>query len=425
MNLSKFLALLVFVIAGKLAAQGLHNHFDAASGNAGVTSNSPLGHLANLGAIAYANNDSYGGGAGNSVFRNKVFILPISGSDTEAPTAPTNLYSDGTTKTSTVLRWTASTDNVGVKNYIVYQDGVIKGSTSGNTAITMTGLTSGKSYAFSVVARDAAGNLSSPSNIINVATLPGTDTEAPSAVTTLTASGITATSAQLTWVPSTDNVGVVSYEVYKDGVIIDTTPDSTYNIVGLSANTTYQISVLALDLAGNKSSSGNILELVTTDPGAIPYTSVNANLPTIDWHAKHLFVSQSLGIGISPVMDYKLAVAGNVIAEGVKVALQSQWPDYVFMENYKLPTLEEVENHIMEKGHLIHLPSAKEVEIKGIDLGEMDALLLRKIEELTLYILQQEKKIIQLENSNVELRLLSDKILNLEQKLQGTLLQDK
>jgi len=67
------------------------------------------------------------------------------------------------------------------------------------------------------------------------------------------------------------------------------------------------------------------------------------------------------------------------------------WADYVFKEDYHLPTLEEVEKHIKEKGHLINIPSAKEVNDNGIQLGEMNKLLLEKIEELTLYIIKQEK----------------------------------
>ena len=69
------------------------------------------------------------------------------------------------------------------------------------------------------------------------------------------------------------------------------------------------------------------------------------------------------------------------------------WSDFVFFKDYKLPTLKEVENHIKEKGHLKDIPSAKEVEKNGFFLGEMDAKLLQKIEELTLYTIEQEKKI--------------------------------
>ncbi|WP_075341214.1 tail fiber protein [Tenacibaculum agarivorans] len=100
----------------------------------------------------------------------------------------------------------------------------------------------------------------------------------------------------------------------------------------------------------------------------------------------------NVGIGTTTIpSEYKLAIAGKVISEEVKVQLQTNWPDYVFTSAYKLPSLEEVEQHIQEKGHLANIPSAKTVQNEGIFLGEMDAKLLEKIEELTLYTIQQEK----------------------------------
>nr|WP_299073821.1 hypothetical protein [uncultured Allomuricauda sp.] len=87
---------------------------------------------------------------------------------------------------------------------------------------------------------------------------------------------------------------------------------------------------------------------------------------------------------------YKLAVNGKILAKEIKV--ETGWADYVFKEGYNLPTLEEVEKHIQENGHLINIPSAKEVEENGIQLGEMNKLLLEKIEELTLYLIELKKE---------------------------------
>ncbi|WP_299156982.1 hypothetical protein [uncultured Tenacibaculum sp.] len=103
----------------------------------------------------------------------------------------------------------------------------------------------------------------------------------------------------------------------------------------------------------------------------------------------------NVGIGTTTIpTGYKLAIAGKTITEEVKVQLKVNWPDYVFDKAYDLPTLKEVEKHIEEKGHLPNIPSAKEVkENKGIELGKMNAKLLEKIEELTLYTIQQEKEI--------------------------------
>ncbi|TCC97699.1 hypothetical protein [Pedobacter hiemivivus] len=113
--------------------------------------------------------------------------------------------------------------------------------------------------------------------------------------------------------------------------------------------------------------------------------------------------SSNVGIGTSDTKGYKLAVAGNMIAESVKVQLQGSWPDYVFKSTYILPSLQETEKHIEDNGHLPGIPSAAEVKANGIDLGEMNAALLKKIEELTLYLIEQKKEIItqkqQIENN--------------------------
>lgn len=101
----------------------------------------------------------------------------------------------------------------------------------------------------------------------------------------------------------------------------------------------------------------------------------------------------NVGIGTSDTKGYKLAVAGNMIAESVKVKLQGTWPDFVFTNSYKLPTLLETEEYIKEKGRLAGIPSAAEAKASGIDLGEMNAKLLQKIEELTLHLIEMKKEI--------------------------------
>ncbi|TKC56603.1 hypothetical protein FBD94_23100 [Pedobacter hiemivivus] len=99
----------------------------------------------------------------------------------------------------------------------------------------------------------------------------------------------------------------------------------------------------------------------------------------------------NVGIGTNDPKDYRLAVNGKIRAQEIKVEA-SPWPDYVFTNSYSLPTLQETEKHIKENGHLPGIPSAAEVKANGIDLGEMNAKLLQKIEELTLHLIELKKQ---------------------------------
>ena len=108
-----------------------------------------------------------------------------------------------------------------------------------------------------------------------------------------------------------------------------------------------------------------------------------------------------IGMGVKPneftdftESGYRLHVRGGIISEKMKVAIinSADWADYVFEDNYQLIPLEEVQAFIDENGHLPNVPSAENVCKNGIDLGKMDAKLLEKIEELTLYMLAMKKE---------------------------------
>jgi len=99
-------------------------------------------------------------------------------------------------------------------------------------------------------------------------------------------------------------------------------------------------------------------------------------------------------LGAGPMVDvehYNLFVYGGILTEEVRVILKSWWADYVFEEGYRLLTLNELEQFIKENKHLPNVPSANEVKEKGIELGEMTRIQQEKIEELTLYIIEQDK----------------------------------
>jgi hypothetical protein len=114
-------------------------------------------------------------GSGHVFFdiSNVNFTIGAGSSDTVAPTAPTNLVASGTTVSSTNLSWTAATDNIAVTGYDVFRGTILIGSTA-TTTFSATGLTAATAYSFSVKAKDAAGNISVSSNVVNVTTLTGT-----------------------------------------------------------------------------------------------------------------------------------------------------------------------------------------------------------------------------------------------------------
>jgi len=117
----------------------------------------------------------------------------------------------------------------------------------------------------------------------------------------------------------------------------------------------------------------------------------------------------NVGIGMTNPTN-KLDVNGTIHSKEVKVDMAG-WSDFVFKKEYNLPTLEEVEKHITEKGHLENIPSEEEVLKNGINLGEMNAKLLQKIEEMMLYIIEIKKENLEIKKENLEIR---KKVDNLE-----------
>jgi chitodextrinase len=336
--------------------------------------------------------------------------------DTTAPSAITDLSSASITETTLTLNWTDSTDNLAVTDYEVFQDAVSIGLTGGANTFDVTSLISATNYDFTVFAKDAAGNTSLVSNTLNETTIDITNPTSPGNLFT---SDITAFTVQLNWTIS-QSLDVIGYRIYQVGVgLVDTVGNqTTYLFEELDQLTFYSFYVTAIDASNNESDQSNSVGFTTPEEnGAIYYNNLNSNLISVDWTTKDLFALGNVGIGTAPDPNYKLAIDGNVVAEEVRVALKSNWPDYVFKKDYKLPTLIEVEQFIKQNGHLKNIPSASETELNGISIGEMNSKLLRKVEELTLYIIDQEKKINKLSEENKELKLLKDRILEIEKEI--------
>jgi uncharacterized delta-60 repeat protein len=187
--------------------------------------------------------------------------------DTTPPTAPTGLTATFNSVTNAIdLSWTAATDNVAVTGYRIYRDGgAAPINTVNGTTFSDVGLTGTHSYA--VTAIDAAGNESGLSNTASATVVASGDVTPPSAPTALTATANLATRAiALSWTPSTDDVGVTGYRVFRDN---GPTPIAT--VSGTTFNDTNQLgthvyAVAAIDAAGNQSALSNSATATVTIP---------------------------------------------------------------------------------------------------------------------------------------------------------------
>jgi hypothetical protein len=120
-------------------------------------------------------------------------------------------------------------------------------------------------------------------------------------------------------------------------------------------------------------------------PGKV---GVGVDIPTANFHVGG---NMMIGTG-SPATGYLLSINGKMVCEELKVQLDAAWPDYVFENNYDLPTLETLEASIKKDKHLPGIPSATQIEKDGLLVGDMQKRLLEKVEELTLYVIEINKE---------------------------------
>jgi chitodextrinase len=258
--------------AHTLSYQWLKNGVAIAGANNSTysTPNSTLADNGAVYAVSVSNAPSFPGSTPSiAISANATLTVAPAPIDTTAPSVPANLVASAITQTTLTLSWQASTDAVGVTGYNVFLDNSLIG-TSVTTSTSILGLLANTTYTFKVSAFDAATNESVPSTELVVTTLPMPDTTAPTIPTNLSASAITQTSFNLSWVASTDDVGVTNYEVFRNGVSVGTTALTSYSLTGLIANTNYDISIRASDTAGNWSAESLILSIKTLNqPGLI------------------------------------------------------------------------------------------------------------------------------------------------------------
>ncbi len=200
--------------------------------------------------------------------------------DTQPPSVP-GQPSVAVTASSVTLSWATSTDNVGVSGYDIFRAPGSSGGTftsigtSSGTTFTNSGLTSNTTFRYQVRARDAAGNTSSFTSSV-VATTSGStgDTQSPTVPGTPIASSVTASSVNLSWPASTDNVAVSGYDIFRAAgasggtfASIGTSTTASFANTGLTANTIYRYQVRARDAAGNASGFSGAITVTTANGG--------------------------------------------------------------------------------------------------------------------------------------------------------------
>jgi fibronectin type 3 domain-containing protein len=245
--------------------------------------------------------------AGNlGAYSNVATATTAAAPDTQAPTAPGGLTATANSSTQVGLAWTASTDNVGVANYLVERcagtscTNFVQVGTSPAPALVDGGLTASTAYRYRVRATDAAGNLSAYSNIASATTPAVPDTQPPTAPSNLAASGISSTEIDLTWVAATDNVGVTSYLIEQcqgtgcsSFVQIAASTTTSFTNTGLSSGSSYSYRVRATDAAGNLGSYSNIGTASTSQPdtqapsapSALVAAAVSSSQINLAWNA--------------------------------------------------------------------------------------------------------------------------------------------
>lgn len=204
------------------------------------------------------------------VVHKEIFMTLDADPGKNPPTVPANLNAVNVSEID--LTWTASTDNVGVTNYLIEREdpGGASFTQIGTTSVTTfsdTSLPVSGTYSYRVRATDAAGNISDYSNVVT-ATIQLPDTTPPTAPTDLTATTIS--KIDLTWTPSTDNVDVASYLVEREDpgsssfAQIGTISVTAFNDTSLTSGGTYSYRVRATDTAGNASDYSNTVSITVS-----------------------------------------------------------------------------------------------------------------------------------------------------------------
>lgn len=188
--------------------------------------------------------------------------------DITPPSIPQGITAIATSPSTIALTWQPSSDNISVTGYYVYRNGTLISQVA-TVSYNDASLSPQGTYQYTIAAYDEAGNVSAKSFPPVIATTPAPDTTTPSIPKDISGAALSTSATLLTWSPSTDNVGVAGYYIYRNGGQIATTASSSYTDTGLTANTTYEYGVSAYDKANNISAKTTV---AITTPATHPPT---------------------------------------------------------------------------------------------------------------------------------------------------------
>ncbi|HWK05716.1 MAG TPA: Ig-like domain-containing protein [Puia sp.] len=224
---------------------------------------------------------------------------------------------------------------------------------------------------------------------------------------------------------------VAKVQFFQDTVKIGEVTTSPYTLTWTTPNPgTYTLMAKALDNAGAFAATSITVTVQSLNDFWSTTGNIAANadsnfLGTVDTNRLAIRTNNiervsvlgdgTVGIGTKNTFGYKLAVNGNAIFTKVRIRAYAAWPDYVFKKEYKLPGLDSLERYIKRHQHLPGITPAATVKKEGMDIADDQAILLKKIEELTLYLIQEHKSVEKLAKEVREL-----KRQNQQLKAQGT-----
>lgn len=246
------------------------------------------------GAVYLLGVDAYDAAGNHSAVATLSVTVTCGLLDTQPPSVPVPSVAN-MTQAKIGITWPPSTDNVGVTGYDTYLNGVLVATLPPLHSYTFNGLSCGVSYTLGVDAYDAAGNHSAIGSVQGSTKSCGGDTQPPSVPTNL--AGVPSTrSVALTWNASTDNVGVVGYDIFRNGIKVAISAKPGYRDRGLTAGTSYTYTVDAFDAAGNHSAQSSAIQVTTlstgdTQPPTVPtgliVTGITSSTVSLGWTASN------------------------------------------------------------------------------------------------------------------------------------------